>query len=451
MEPGDRVQPGGDGAGTEAAREAGSEAGSEAGNEAGGEVGGDLKQGSPPAPRSGAHAKSGSFRDHLVTRSTQLAAIALIVAGLLIAGSIAMFYVHSHDQGAALVHRVESLVHQAQSNPAICSNHSTTTTSTVPLGAGSSALPSPAVGSGSLPAGGTSGLAPAGILEIPSIALKAPIIQGESNAQLAVAVGHDPLSTWPNTTGGTVVLAAHDVTWFSHIDQLRPGDTVSVVEPCVTYVYRVTTGQVVSAGTPVISTAQPRLVLVTCYPLDALFLTSKRYVVDAYLEQIRPTGTKPPAIPPWAPPSVSAPAALLAQGLTLNENPAPEGNLILQGSVSPAWQQSPAPLEDDYALLELYFGALKSAEQNQPLWWAQLAPGVPFSNAVSLVGSRVAGYGAQLSPVLTLNGERLTSVELTTYPTVVGGLRPGPMQIQMTAAVRNGQLVITGWSVQSVK
>lgn len=400
--------------------------------------------------KSGVHTKPGSFRDHLAIRSTQLAAVAFIVSGLLIAASIGLFYLNSNDQGAALVHKAESLVHQAQSNPAICSSTSTTTTSTIAPGASAAALPNPAVGSASLPAGATAGLVPAGILEAPTIALKAPVIQGENDAQLAVGVGHDPFSTWPNSTGGTVVLAAHDVTWFSHITELHSGDTLSFVEPCLTYVYRVTAGQVVSAGTPVVSTAQPRLVLVTCYPLDALFLTSKRYVVDAYLEQIRPTGSKPPAIPPWSPPTVAAPAALLAQGLTLTQNPAPEGKLVLQGSVSPAWQQSPAPLEDDYALLELYFGALLSAEQNQSLWWAQLAPGVPFSKASSLIGARVAGYGAQLSPVLTLNGEQLVGVELTTYPTVVGGPTPGPLEIQMTAAVRNGQLVITGWSTQPV-
>ena len=150
------------------------------------------------------------------------------------------------------------------------------------------------------------------MLEIPVLGLTAPVLQGTGDAVLAEAVGHVPASVWPGQAG-TSVLSAHDVTWFSGIGQLRPGDEMRYVMPCRTLTYRVTSHRVVAAGSPVYNTATARIVLDTRYPLDALFLTGSRYLVYADLIETSPTSpvSAPPASP--SPLIVPAPKALVAE------------------------------------------------------------------------------------------------------------------------------------------
>jgi sortase A len=79
------------------------------------------------------------------------------------------------------------------------------------------------------------------------------------------------------------------VTWFSRIAQLRPGNEISYVTPCWTYSFTVTSHTIVAAGSPVYTTGAALLVLETCYPLDALYITSDRYLVYASLVGSSPT------------------------------------------------------------------------------------------------------------------------------------------------------------------
>ncbi len=195
-----------------------------------------------------------------------------------------------------------------------------------------------------------------------SIGMNAPIVAGTDDPQLNVAVGHLTTSVWPGT-GGTVVLAAHDVTYFSRINLLRPGQLIDFTTPCHTYIYRVTSYQVVATGSPIYSYSNRyELVLETCYPLNALFVSSQRYLVYAEQVAILPTGGRVPASLPALPaPSVPAPPELASQGLTLTNNEAPLGVLHLVGRPSTMWQQSVAPLNDEAAILADYFAALRSA------------------------------------------------------------------------------------------
>ncbi len=73
-----------------------------------------------------------------------------------------------------------------------------------------------------------------GILEIPSLSLAAPVEQGLASSTLDIAVGHDPGTGWPGP-GSTGLLAAHDVSFFSQINLLKPGDVVNYVVPCGGY------------------------------------------------------------------------------------------------------------------------------------------------------------------------------------------------------------------------
>jgi sortase A len=284
------------------------------------------------------------------------------------------------------------------------------------------------------------------LLEAPSIGLVAPVVDGTEEPQLSVALGHVMGRSWPGPTG-TAVLEGHDVTWFSHLGNLKAGDAVTVATPCRTMSYQVQTSQVVPAGTPILQTTESRLVLVTCYPLDSLSLTTQRLVVTANLTGIvSRVATTGKVAAPLAP-IVPAPAALEAQGLDLVHNPAPMGTLSLAGTPTVAWQQSAEPLADEQSVITLYFAALRSAEQDQRAWWTAVAPTVPFDAAAPLVGATVSHNDSTFSPVLQVTGTSFTGATLTVDPVLSGGTEPGLDQITMTATVVGYQLLVSGWTV----
>lgn len=117
------------------------------------------------------------------------------------------------------------------------------------------------------------------VLEIPVLQLTAPVVQGIQTAQLNIAAGHLPTSVEPGQPG-TSIVAAHNVTWFRHINRLKPGATIRVLTPHTTLVFRVATSRIVHVGTPVANTPNASLVLEACYPLNALYLTPYRYLAS---------------------------------------------------------------------------------------------------------------------------------------------------------------------------
>ncbi len=122
--------------------------------------------------------------------------------------------------------------------------------------------------------------------------------------------------------------------------------------------------------------------------------------------------------------------------------------MSLSGTPSRAWEESTAPLDDEGAVLELYFAALRSAEQGQPTWWSRLAPTVPFNAAAGLAGATVASNNLLFDPALVVTGTDLTGASLTTEPTLSGGAAAGTYRIQMNATVEADQLVVSGWSME---
>lgn len=365
-----------------------------------------------------------------------------ILAGLALAAHIYGFYRHNDTVGASLVHQQERSAARIRATGR-CAESLPGTPGGVPA-TGSLPLPDTSAPPEAVPA--TGGPTVYALLKAEKIGLVAPVVEGTDDPQLSVAVGHVPASSWPGPTG-TSVLAAHDVTWFSRIDQLAAGDEVSVVTACQTFVYSVDRHEVVQSGSVIDQTTAPRLVLTTCYPTNALFLTSQRYVLYASLRRVlgsgAPTGTAQASPAPVVP----APAALAAQGLDLAHNPAPLGSLQLTGSPSPSWSQSTAPLDDEAAVLRLYFAALRSATQDQPAWWAAVAPGVPFADAAPLVGGTVTFNATTFDPELEVDGGTLIGATLSTRPVLAGNTRPGPYEITLRASVTGGQLVVAGWTV----
>jgi sortase A len=355
-------------------------------------------------------------------RAGIVVAITAIAGGLAIGGSIAWFYYHSHTVGHALVNQEQRAIRAASGG----------------------AVPSPA----NCPAFDGSSAAPQGLLEAPSIGLQAPVLAGDGNDQLDVAVGHVPASAWPGQPG-TTILAAHDVTYFSAIDHLWTGERVAFATPCRTYVFVVTGHQIVTSGSPVYSSPnQSLLVLETCYPLNALFITSQRYLVTAEFQGTEANGAPVGAVANLTPaPTVPAPPALTAQGLTLATNYVQLGTLDIVGTPLPSWQQGPNPLNDEGAVLSEYLGALHAAEQGRADWWGALAPSVPFTSASVLNGATISGYVVPLDPMLAVKGSQLMAAEVTTTVRVSGGAAPGIYKLVANMADPFGSLVITGWSL----
>ena len=369
--------------------------------------------------------RAGRFRPSAQVLLTEAGIIA-IGMGIGIVAQIGAFYHHSSTVGRDLVSQERREIASAAVSSLICQR---------PLGAAGS-------GGQRQAAGGSAGQGPHGLIEVPALGMVAPVLQGTDDSVLSDAVGHDPASAWPGQAG-TSVLSAHDVTWFSRIGKLKPGNVIRYVTPCRTYTYKVTAHAIVEAGAPVYNARTARLVLDTCYPFDALFLTSTRYLVYADLIASAPTLVKTAAPGGWPPPAVPAPAPLAAQGLGLAHNPAPLGRLRLTGSPARAWIQSSAPLHLGAAALAEYFGLVRSAAQEERAWWADLAPSVPAQAAGPLWGGRIQSYDSKLLITLHVAGTRPVSAMLTAMITVAGANGPGSYQLTVTETVRASRLLVT--------
>ncbi len=308
----------------------------------------------------------------------------------------------------------------------------------------------------------------AGVLSIPSLGLEAPVEEGTADAELNVAAGHAPASVWPGSSGTSVMLA-HDVSYFVHLGNLKPGDLITYRNQCSTVSFQVTGQQVVAAGAPVYNSTGPTLVLDTCWPTNALFYTSQRLLVTAAevpnAPAARPTGrvkghagtgatgaTVPPPLVNPAASSVSyttpAPPELVAQGLTLTQNEAPMGTLTLSGDTSPSFEESPGPLSLTGAALEAYFGGIHASAQNRADWWAAIAPGAAMP--APLVGAQITGHDAPLDVAINSVGGTPSTVTLSTEVTVSGGTAPGAYDQSVTLGVSGSTVTIRSWGMTHV-
>jgi sortase A len=287
-----------------------------------------------------------------------------------------------------------------------------------------------------------------GILTVPALNLSAPVEEGSDDPELNVAVGHDAQSVWPGVNGAAVFLA-HDVSYFVHLNQLEPGDVITYQTACNTVKFQVSTKQIVPAGSPVSNTTDPSLVLDTCWPPNALFFTPDRLLIRA--TEVG-AATKGANLDPGAQfirtvsstdYTTSAPQALQAQGLTLEQNEAPMGTMNLVNA-SVAFAQSPSPLSLEAAALETYFGGLHAAAQHQTAWWAAKASHLPIPP--QLAGAVVTGHDAPLDVEIDSTGGTPVQVVLRTSVTLSGGSAPGEHAITVVLPVQGAVVTIGSWS-----
>jgi sortase A len=124
------------------------------------------------------------------------------------------------------------------------------------------------------------------VILIAKIDLDMVVVQGTDYEDLKKGPGHyaDTADPWDGT--GRVGIAGHRTTYlhpFFDLDQVQPGDTISLITRYGRYDYRVSANYVLpeeTAGKVLKQTADPTLVLTTCNPKYA---SSQRLIVTAKL------------------------------------------------------------------------------------------------------------------------------------------------------------------------
>jgi sortase A len=342
-----------------------------------------------------------------------LIVVALIATSVAIVGHIAYFYYRSDHVGHQLSIKEQKLITQVQQS------------------SGSKVI------SCAPPGQNDSSPTPAGLLTIPAIGLqKAPVVQGTDGPQLNVAIGHVNTSVWPGQPG-TSVLSAHDVTWFSHTPSLNPGDLIQYETPCNIYTFKVTSHKIVSSQSSVVNTSSPSLVLDTCWPINALYLTSTRYLTfSTFVSQVptyAPITTKLNAANSLNLPA--GPQLSAAAKFTFPYLPFPLGVLSFAGSPSPSWEQSNSPINAEVPVIEEFYDGIYAAQHNNPAWFSQVAPSVPFKDTTVIQNSRSLVYEGDVNPTLVVKSTNLVGFTIAGYLLVSGGIAPGKYSYTVSGTV----------------
>ena len=107
-------------------------------------------------------------------------------------------------------------------------------------------------------------------IQIPAINVDAPIVQGDGWEQLKKGVGQHLGSPNPGQVGNLVLSAHNDVYGeiFRYLDQLQPGDEITVFTQQRQYVYVISGTQVVEPTQVEVmaQTGTPTTTLISCYP-----------------------------------------------------------------------------------------------------------------------------------------------------------------------------------------
>lgn len=122
-------------------------------------------------------------------------------------------------------------------------------------------------------------------MQIPTISVDAPVVQGDGWQQLKKGVGQHISSVDPGESGNIVLSAHNDIFGeiFRDLDQLEPGDQVVLFTNQRAYTYIVTGSQIVEPTHVEVmaSTTQPTVTLISCYPY---LVDDQRIVITARLQ-----------------------------------------------------------------------------------------------------------------------------------------------------------------------
>lgn len=113
---------------------------------------------------------------------------------------------------------------------------------------------------------------PVARLTVPRLGVDLIVLDGASGSSLAFGPGHLDGSAWPGEVGNSII-SGHRDTHFAFLRRLMPGDLVQVQDASGRrHDFRMTGGQVFDARRQHLAggDGRPRLLLLTCYPFDAL-------------------------------------------------------------------------------------------------------------------------------------------------------------------------------------
>jgi sortase A len=123
---------------------------------------------------------------------------------------------------------------------------------------------------------------PVGEIEIPRLALRAVILQGDSSQVLRRGVGHLPYTPLPGELGN-VGLAGHRDSFFRPLRQIRSGDMITLRTLKGEFKFRVESTRVVSAADIAVlaPTDERELTLITCFPFNYVGAAPNRFIVHS--------------------------------------------------------------------------------------------------------------------------------------------------------------------------
>lgn len=123
-----------------------------------------------------------------------------------------------------------------------------------------------------------------GTIAIPALDKELPIIHGTDSKQLAEGVGHYIGSALPGEDNNSV-LAGHRDTVFRGLGEVKIGDQVQIETIAGVFTYEIVKQQIVEKDdrTIIVSSEDPILTIVTCYPFDYVGPAPQRYILTGKL------------------------------------------------------------------------------------------------------------------------------------------------------------------------
>ena len=121
-----------------------------------------------------------------------------------------------------------------------------------------------------------------GQMEVPRLAMRVVVVEGDSPKLLRRAAGHIPGTAFPGESGNAA-LAGHRDSLFRPLRNIRLGDTVAFDFRGRRLRYEVQSSQVVSPDETgvLLSTDSKELTLITCFPFSYVGPAPNRYVLRA--------------------------------------------------------------------------------------------------------------------------------------------------------------------------
>ena len=128
---------------------------------------------------------------------------------------------------------------------------------------------------------------------IPKIGMDAIVVEGASRKALSAGPGHMKETAMPGEPGNAVITAHRD-TFFRHIYELVKGDQIQVRRNGRSFIFEVTGKKIVMPEdvSVIEPTTDPRLTLITCYPVYYVGPAPKRLVVFSRLVETDGQPTK---------------------------------------------------------------------------------------------------------------------------------------------------------------